>query len=513
MAPASSERQILCVFFLILLLQLPFINQAFHIDDNIFLMMAGNLERHPSFPQDLSSYFEGLAVESFVSHEHPLWLSSWLLGPALFQGWLPAEVAAHSLFLVFPLLLAYSVWVLARPLTRSRSWAVLLCAFSPAVFVSSHTVMLDLPYVSLLYAALAVQLRAPRGEANPGLRRWPDVAAGLLCAAAVMLAYQAAFFIPVLLLTSRRPWRQRLWIVLLPALALTAYALVNSIHFGRFIWSDLIEFWRQQPVSAGGLPARALHSFLTWAGTFVFPAGWLLLAGCRPALLRDFLARREGKALLGMVLVNAFLLMAIYHVGAVRYWLASVPALCIFLTALAERSLPPAWRRTALASLLASTLALSALLAHADREWAGFYRQASSMVQPYREAGVRVWIAGEWGFRWYFAQAGAEVLGRADARPEPGDILIRPKLASPYLTAYDQEPDALLLKRAIDFQPSTPVRLLDSASRAGFYSFGWGVLPYSFTTSPEPLEQLFVYRIRKELPPSSGEPTYWEWNR
>lgn len=512
MAPASPERQLICVFFLILLLQFPFINQAFHIDDNIFLTMAANLDRHPSFPQDVGTYFEGLAVENFASHEHPLTLSSWLLGPALFQDQLPAETAAHLIFLVFPLLLAYSTWFLARPLTRSSATAVLLCLFSPAVFVSGHTVMLDLPYTSLLYAALAVQLRAQPGEAESGDRRWAAMAAGLLCAAAVMLAYQAAFFIPVVLLASRRPWRQRHWIVSIPVLTLTAYVLANSIHFERFIWSDLFEFWRQQPVSGGGLSARLLHSFLSWTGALVFPAGWLLLAGWRPGLLRDFPVR-ESKALLGMALVNAFLLLTVYHVGAVRYWLPSVPAVCILLTVLGERCLPQAWRRAVMSSLVAATLGLSVLLAHADQQWADFYRRASTMVQPYREAGVRVWITGEWGFRWYFSQAGAEVLGRADTRPAPGDILIRPKLASPYLTAFDREPDGLQLKRTVDFQPSTPVRLLDSASRAGFYSFGWGVLPYSFTTSPEPLEQLFVYRIRKKLPPASQEPTYWEWNR
>ncbi len=84
--------------------------------------------------------------------------------------------------------------------------------------------------------------------------------------------------------------------------------------------------------------------------------------------------------------------------------------------------------------------------------------------------------------------AGAEVLGRADGRAKPGDIVIRPRIASPYRTLYDISPTGLELLETVTFRPDTAVRLPDFDSHAGFYSSGWGLLPYSLDFERRPLE-------------------------
>ena len=491
---------------MIILLQLPFLNQAFHIDDNIYLLLADNTRQQPFFPQDLCTYFEGLKVDNFFSHEHPLLLSSWLLAPALFQTSVSAEVAAHGLFQTFLFMLVSSTYLLSRNLTKYPGTAAFLCALSPVVYLSSHKVMLDLPFVSLVYAAMAVF----RLEL---LKKWSYQISGLCIAIASMVAYQTVFFIPVTFLVApQRGWK-RLWIVLPAVITLLVYALVNSLYLGRFIWLDLFDFWIQQPASAGGTPAKSLHSLLTILGAVVFPAAWILMICIRWDFLRRFLGHPEGRLLAGVFLTNVFLLAVLYHVGACRYWLPAAPAICIFLIALIEYGVEGGLRNALLIAVLTTTGIVSVFLAHADLEWSGFYRRSSAMVDDYRREGSEVWIAGEWGFRWYFTRRGARLLGRADVRPKAGDVVVRPALASPYLTAYDSAENFMVLEETVPFNPSTPIRLLDFDSHAGFYSFGWGLLPYSLSRSRTPLEQLFIYRVLKTPPAPEKVPTYWDWNR
>ncbi len=208
-------------------------------------MVAGNFWAHPCFPQDLHAYFEGLRVDSFISHEHPLLLSSILLAPAAMTNWSRPELVAHLTYLIFYFLLIASTYFLARPLIRLAWMAAILIAVSPVVFLSSHTVMSDLPSAALIYFALALaSLPSPSSLTN--------FLAGLSCAGAVMLAYQSLLFVPVVYWAARkhRPGRTLIWA--LPFVALFAYGAINSHYFGRFIWWDLFAFWYQQPASAPG---------------------------------------------------------------------------------------------------------------------------------------------------------------------------------------------------------------------------------------------------------------------
>ncbi|HEY2934050.1 MAG TPA: hypothetical protein VGK99_20100 [Acidobacteriota bacterium] len=559
-----------CVVSLLIfsvVVQIPFLQKAFHIDDNIYLMVAENLYTHSWFPQDLHTYFEGLRVESFISHEHPLLLSSVLLAPATAVSVRP-ELTAHVTYLIFFLLLVLSIFLLCE--SSEIGWmAAALTAVSPVVFVSSHSLMSDLPYVALVYVALVLVVVSNRGF--PGsTRSWMLLCAGLSCAAAAMFAYQAVFFVPVVYwaacgglahnvrirlrfaafwtryvasksdaarrvstpenvqtrkarvaseprpdMTRRDHRAGQIWIWALPLTILFAYAAINSVYFGRFIWWDLFVFWHQQPVSAGGLWAKLTYSLLTLLGAITFPLAWVVLLSRKtvesgPPAPPD----RTNALLIALVVVTFFMILFVYHIGTARYLLPAAPAICIFMVSRMRAVVRHLARRIAwFAALFGLTAGVSFSLASADSEWAAFYRDAASVVSEYQHQGTKVWIAGEWGFRWYFRREGGIVLGRADNRPLRGDILIRPKLASPYLTAYDRFPNALELEKVIQYRPSLPVRLLDFDSHAGFYSSGWGLLPYSVNLSDKALEEILIYRVKKPVPAPAREPTYWDWNK
>ncbi len=512
MIDSTSARSLVLLVLFGAAIQIPFLGQAFHIDDNLYLMVAGNRAVHPWFPLDLPTYFEGLRAEDFGAHSHPLLLSSFLLTPALSTS--NPELAAHLIYLPFYLLLIISSYLLACRLVRSPIVAAVLCAISPVVFVSSHTVMLDLPYTALVYGSLALALAEGEKsgqDGHSGLREvclW--LAPGLLLGLACMFAYQALFYAPVICLAARRRNPLRAVEIWAPSLLfLVAYLLANTVHFGRFAQGDLAGFLAQVPPAGGGFKWRITHALLALLAAVVVPPVWLSW----------FLQARKGwrdssivvRCLVFAILINSVCVLALHHVSAVRYWLPAAPALCILSVAALEAVNPKPLRVASLALVLALTALVSAGLAQADAAWAQFYRSVPErliLTQPVR----KVWFTGEWGFRWYLERAGARPLGRADNRAQPGDLLVRPRLASPYRTVYD-EANALELIQTIPYRPNTPFRLLDFDSHAGFYSFGWGVLPYSLTFDSGPLELIAVYRVTRRVPAPEHEPTFWEWNR
>src|SRR3954467_318636 len=92
---------------------LPFINQAFHIDDGIYLLLARNVELSHWFPQDRPTYFEGLYGKDLASTEHPLPLTSYWMTLISYLTGRSTEVVLHLGFLIFPLILACSMYLLA----------------------------------------------------------------------------------------------------------------------------------------------------------------------------------------------------------------------------------------------------------------------------------------------------------------------------------------------------------------------------------------------------------------
>src|SRR5690242_18680552 len=67
---ANPFRDLTILAVLTLALHLPFLNQAFHLDDIQYLELAQNVFRNFLFPMDLPSVFEGQHL-SFWGHTHP----------------------------------------------------------------------------------------------------------------------------------------------------------------------------------------------------------------------------------------------------------------------------------------------------------------------------------------------------------------------------------------------------------------------------------------------------------
>src|SRR5438552_17583671 len=83
--PSSRRtRDLLLLSALTLVLHVPFIGQAFHLDDVQYLDVAQNVFRNPLFPLDLPSVFEGLHL-TLWGHTHPPLTSYLIAGLLMFH--------------------------------------------------------------------------------------------------------------------------------------------------------------------------------------------------------------------------------------------------------------------------------------------------------------------------------------------------------------------------------------------------------------------------------------------
>jgi hypothetical protein len=130
-------------------------------------------------------------------------------------------------------------------------------------------------------------------------------------------------------------------------------------------------------------------------------------------------------------------------------------------------------------------------LSHADLEFAKVYVRAARQFEQLRGT-LSSYYAGEWGFRYYFRRTGAQQLPMDESLVPGGSLLALPKLAIPY-----NVPAALremtVAYGTCKYEMSTPLRTLDWHAPAGFYSSGWGLVPFSF--SREPIEEVEIRQV------------------
>jgi hypothetical protein len=469
-----------------------FIGQAFHMDDGIYLLLARNIATSPWFPQDFSTYFEGLYGPDMASTEHPVPVTSYYMALiARFARGL-RELNLHLAFLVFPLMLACGMFALARRYTAHPLLASLTLMFLPAVYVLLHTLMTDVPQLALWVTSAAIFIHGIES------RNTIWILAGAFAAAlACFVSYASLCLIPLLavLAASRKDYRALLAILILPSVVLGAWLAVSFSHYGRLPPAHLlgVYFAIKRVLSPVLLLQKVIYIVLAIGGVMVFPLGLLMSSrrsliavallltapamwvsgalqyalaeqlmfifffcagiGAIGEIISDFISGRETEVFLGTWFIGMLLFTAIFYItGSARYLFAAMPPFVLLFYRKIERL----WEGKKLIWIGGVNLALGAtlaiMLAGADYQFAGIYREfASTFHETYPAGQHRTWFAGEWGFRAYLEGSGAQELGRRDARPRKGDLLAIPTLATPYQTLFD---DRLPLDSIVLVAPS-----------------------------------------------------------
>ena len=564
---AQVQRDLGFLFLVLITCAIPFLSQPFHMDDNFYMDMARNALRNPLYPNDTPYVFDGFSVPDMGSHSHPLLQTYFLAAILRFAGEGPGkEWIYHALDLVYALLAVASMYFLSARLVARPLWPSIALACSPLFMVMQHNLMTDLPTLSFWLAAIAAFVWATNGRSG-GLYLASSIfqfAAMFTSYPSVVLTPLLGFY------HVRRRGRPLGWLALAAPLAVIAlWFVLNSLHYRRFLLSGTVDYMQLRDWSAFGVLGTKLIALLQYQGWLIlFPASliWVFARGLRGRLLALalvgslygvwavapayrgldkaifavglmtglFVVGRMGWLLastrkrfqshpeferieseflslwyFGMIVVCLFA----FTEGSARYIMPLIPPVLIVFFRQLELMETEEYRRPSRAVLsagvvangsLALSLAWALMLSHADMEFARIYPFLARSFAGTAD-GLPAYYAGEWGFRYYMSQAGVRQLPRDDSAVRGGSFVALPRLALPY------DPPAALQGMMVPVETiscdvKTPIRLLDKSVPAGFYSTGWGWLPFSLSRSrSEVLEVLQVNYLVAELPAAAIE--------
>jgi hypothetical protein len=460
-AGVSPRRGLLLVCAVVLLIRLPFLNQAIQGDDDTYLSEAEHALIDPLHPADTTYVFQGVTVD-LRGHPHPP-LNAWILAGLLEIFGDVREVPFHAAYLVFSLIAAVAMWSLARRFSPQPMWATLLFVAVPAFVVNGNSLETDLPFLAFWMAAVALFCA---GRLLP---------AALAMALAAMTAYQAVFLTPILAvwlwLNRRHDWRA--WMtVLVPPAVITGWQLFERVATGALPAAVLTGYFVSYGFQGLALKLRNAAALAIHFCFLVFP---LLLPA---AAWRAWRARREPEVRFLLAWVGIFFAGAIivFFAGSARYLLPLAAPVAL----LASR-LPARW----LAGGFALQLALGLGLAFVNFEhWNGYRQFAQELRGPAAEH--RVWVDGEWGLRHYLEADGALPLTK-NQRLRAEDIVVSSALGH----AVDfTAPTSTIARREI--RPAIPLRVIGLESNSGYSDASRGLWPFGVSAGT-------IDRLRADL--------------
>jgi len=548
------HRDLALLVLVVVVCALPFLDQPFHMDDNFYMDMARNAQSSPLFPNDTFYAFQGESAPDVASHSHPP-LQTYFL--ALIQhsfGEGPGkERIYHLLALVYPILAVLAFYFICARILERPLWPALVLACSPLFLVMQHSLMADIPMLAFWLAAIAAFLWAvdSRRKSLYAASALLQFAAMFTSYQSLALLPLLAFF------QMRRKGRAFGWISLAfaPA-ALGAWFLVNYMHYHRMLLSGTLWWMQSRNSDSLNAVATKLIAVLEYQGwlvifpfflLYLYARGW---KGRLPALVvlaatflaqlripeyrlleklifiigitagvfvvlrmaahfRDSLGREDSH--LGFTPVEGQFIclwyfgVMVYCVlilteGSARYILPSVPPLLICFFRQLEVAEVMEYRKSSTplfnASILASgSLVISLIwglaLSHADQEFARIYPRVANEFSRI-SGGRESFYGGEWGFRYYLSQAGVQQLPIDESLVSGGSYIALPRLALPYPVPAGLHSMTMPVQ-TLSYNVTTPLRILDRQTHAGFYSTGWGLIPFSI--SRRSLEDLEIRQV------------------
>ncbi|HEY3742406.1 MAG TPA: glycosyltransferase family 39 protein [Bryobacteraceae bacterium] len=431
----SRRAQVLIIVAAVLLMRLPFIDQAVAGDDVTFLYGAEHALIEPLHPLNAKFAFNGEIVD-MRGHTHGP-VDPWILAFLLTIFGSVKEVPFHLFYILFSLIAALAAWSIASRFTDHALEAVLLFLVVPPFVVSGNSFEADLPFLAFWLLAVALYLSDhPIGSA----------AAAVL---ATLTAYQAVLLTPILFFA---PGVRRRW---LPLLAPPAAFVIFQVF---------------ERTTGGDLPAAVLANYMSTHGwqslhikllNAIALCGHLIVNIVSPIAWIGF--KRSDRDRFPLVWIGIFFAgaLAIFFAGAARYLLPMALPVCI----LASRS-RFVWPAIAIEAALSFSLATVNF-----QHWNG-YREIAREVPKAR----RVFVNGEWGIRHYVEEAGGTALLNGQ-RFRPGDIVV----STAYAPKIDA-PSARLFEREIT--SPIPLRMMDLAGGSAFSAVGGKLWPFAISTAP-----------------------------
>lgn len=446
------DTRLALVLAVVLLLRLPFLNQAIQGDDVYYLAAAEHAQIDPLHPNHVQYVFLGDRVD-LRGFPHPP-LNAWFLAFLLAVAGDIHEVPFHAAYIVFSVIAALAMWSLARRFSPHPLWATLLFLAVPAFVINGNSLESDLPFLACWMAAMACFAAG----------KW--MPAAIAMALAGLAAFQAVFLTPILAVyvwLYRRGDRTAWLLTLVAPATILAWELFERFSAGALPATVAAGYMHSYGLQALVNKLRNAAALGVHACFMIFPAllpGAILLAWKRRDRDTAFLAAWIALFFAGAV--------AVFFAGSARYLLPMAAPVAL----LASR-LRPRW----LAAGFGVQMALSLALATVNyQHWDGYRRFARQIRAA--TAGHRVYIDGEWGLRYYLEADGGLPLERGQVL-RAGDMVVSSQLAYPVaFTA----PTATIAEQAI--RATLPLQLIGLEARSGYSTATKGFRPFDISTAP-----------------------------
>jgi hypothetical protein len=540
--PAVASLLILTAVTLACLL--PFIGKAFHIDDPLFIWCARHIQSDPINIYGFNLNWYGQEASMATVTENPPLAVYYMALVGSLLGW--SEIALHTGFLLPALAVVLGTYYLGRNFCSQPFWAALATVAAPVFLLSSTSVMCDTMMMAFWVWSVFFWMEGFK-TGNPAKL----CMAVLLITACSLTKYFGISLIPLLLtysLLERRRIGSWLACFCLPVLALVFYQWLTQRLYGYGMVLNAVAYACTPKLRVGGeLPSKLLASLafagggmvmlltaapllwdrkkftagivmavmvgllvLTMKKVGVFPvmdAGnvkWLFviqisllaITGISLVLLvaGDWLRQKTpASALLGLWVAGTFVFaFAANWTVSGRNILPMVPAVCLLLIRRLEaRELSGGWSSPRLLlGPLGVSLLIALLVARADYRLADSARTvASFMTQKLGVTPSAIWFEGHWGFQYYMEKLGAKALDRDDLHLSPNEVIVVPVENS---CLFPLPGDQVAPWSEHEFTASKWLTTMGAG--AGYYSDGWGPLPFVFCSVPA--EKYLVFRVK-----------------
>ena len=420
----------------------PFAARAVYLDEHVFLHIAESVwQKSWLFPQDTPWTYFGIPAANLAIQTHPP-VGEYCMAIMLKLFGSFREIPFHLLWGIFSIMAVLGFYRLARYFTDAPLLVGSLFAVSPAFFVTSQTLMMDIPLLAFFLVGFGFYLDCMEGKRS---RLWLVWLCFILSAGTGYTALIPMGCLFLWALANKRPKMELFAIASAPAVML-CWLLTMRHHFGvvplagviqhfsthsafpsnvlptfSFLggvgllpWAfiALIDLPKKRMIAGAGILGAALLSlFHSWPSQ-LHRLWYVALASCGIAFLIAF-ALKASRRSPGRPAIHSFLvlwlpatllffLLTADMVNA-RYMLLSLPPL--FLIAFANI------RRSAAIAALVATAALSVSLAIGDYRYVNSYRDwVAQTIVPLQQQGFRIWSATESGLRFYLKQRGIETL-------------------------------------------------------------------------------------------------------
>ena len=512
-----------------------------HIDDVIFISFSEKILNGNLNPLNSSFIWNGKIWPDMLSYSHPPLLYYFMALIEKFFG--KSIIALHISFIIFPLIIAISIYFLLKKYVRDYFYYSILFALLPLVSFTSHTLMMDIPSFSFFLCGIVLIDYGLDEE-----KKYKILLGSILGGLSTLISLNSIFFIPLSLLLYflKRKRLSNLLLVFLPSfLFFSIWVLIVYLISGRFLFRDIYLLLSQMKQHSYNLAIRKGFYFFISVGIlglfspffilftkdkiskkiliislliFFIPSeiflpeyrfyGRLFLLFIFFSTIYMFyilLLKKSGKEVLFYKLWILFFLIyetLISPHGAARYYLIILPPIILIFLKLKDKGIIKIEKKIEII-FFTTILLISTLVNIGDVVFSrGYKKLASEITEKY--SGKNIWYACHWELGYYLNKKGGKQILQYDTRVNPGDILIKTEVAPTYKTNYEKPPFGKKIED-IKIYPEIPIYVMNKILKCGLYSDYWGFYPFKIFPKKIPLEKITIFKVIKKLPDETGK--------